>query len=1055
MAIPKDMSDQTAAPQEDFVQTAGVISDIARRATGQILKPLTKRGQRLDPNAIATDAVPAPDVSEMPLGPRIDLVPDLAEPPQPVAPQPVTIEEMRSRVAARQEEIGTPREVPSPSIAQLDEGLVKGPVNTSFYDDDGLAATIQSAAKAADDGSLAIKKPVTMDEIYDGAIEAGVPKENLDAIFSGEGIQSGVGLDQLSQKMSGLVVLQKASSLKLDELLALAQRGELDIAGQMDLRETIAQHDIILAALSGAQTDIARSMNVFKGIRGKGASASLKEVREHLENLGGADQLRVLAEAYNSTNSPASRNKLIRNSARKKTYESMVYMAQSVMLNDPVTHFYNAAGNALMLFMDVPERALAVPIGSLRQKLYKIAGKTPDPDKYYMDDIIARSSGVRNGLLDGWALFGEKLKKGGAVKDAARSPLRTDYWAGAEYKIPFTKKVRQVPDLTDNVIGKTFNAMGLYYSMPFRALGAADEFFGGVAQRVQLHEDAARLGGQTFDSVFEQLKQMGADERTAQAQALEAAQTQVQKLISERPDDISASMEGWRKQVTLQEDIDPSLPLAFMYQGIEKKLNTPLLKPLAPFSKTLTNIANMGAAKGGPLAFFSPAFYAEVRKGGRHLDLAISRAALGGSMVWAGYELANSDAITGAGPADTGLRNDMKARGWRPFSYKIPKSIFGPRIGTTPDQVQKIIDVLGEENIIPGTGEEFGDYYFVSMKRVDPANMPLLMGAAIADAARFKEYDEDNTNFDIAFSAAMAGAAEYATALPALQTFGEIVSIANQRNSDVGDRIAATASAIQKRYVSFYVSGTPIAGITNSTLVARLERIVDPTVSDVGVGPDYPAALVGFGEAMNRWRSRIPYYSKDVPNKLDVWGDEIGTTEAPSYQPISIGVGKNDELKEFLSVIQYSIPEVPRYFDGVKIPPDVKRRFTQLYAKEIMIDGMTLVDGITQGMNEYLDDFGMDDPDFSIGRARSLIENIVGKYRKLAKQRMFGELVEDPLDPNQYEYSLTPADLSDYGLADADIEFPEFAEKLAKAKNKKLFPQLVGPKKPTLQGILD
>ena len=1050
MAIPRDIPVPDMADQEDGIQPASVVSKTARGVTRELIQPLTKPGARISPRSKVVEAVEAPAVGEMPLGPRIELAPE-AEAPQPVKPAPVSEAELETLAAAREAEIGTPREVPSPSAAQLEAGLVKGPVNTRFYDDDGLAATIQATAKAVDDGALIAIKPRTIGEIYDAAIEAGTPKENLDAIFGGQPMSTPIGNDQLNQRMAGLVLLERASAERVDEYLRLAARNELDDAGKLEAREAIAQHNVIMAELAGAKTDIARSMNVFKGIQGQRAGVSINEMRAALDNLGGDDQLRLLAETYNSTNSKAARNALLRNSVRRKAYESMVYMAQSVMLNDYTTHMYNAAGNALMQFLDVPERMGAVAVAPLRKGLEALVGKA-NPDQYYGADIYARLSGIRNGLVDGWGMMGRKFVEAGAAKDAPRDPLRAEYWAGAPYRIPFTKQIREFPDLTDTALGKAFNGMGLVYSLPFRALGAADEFFAGVAQRVQLHEEAARLGGEVFDQTFADLIARGAEEKTAHAQAIEAGQRAVQKLLSERPADVEASVQAWRKQATLQDDLDRELPMAGIYAGANKLMNKWYIKPLAPFSKTLTNIANEGAARSGPLALLSARFWSDWQKGGRHRDLAISRLALGGAMIWAGYEVAGRGRVTGAGPGDTGQRNDLKSRGWREFSLRVGKD------EVPSDLVSQLREIIGEENFGDGTGEDFGDSYFIPLNRLEPANMPFLMGAAIADAVKYDGYDPDNTMFDTAFSAGMAGVSEYATSIPTMQTFSEMMAIAGYRQETAGDRGMKIWNAFVKRYSSFYINAIPIAGMSNSTMASRIERAIDPTVRDVGVGDEYHPALAGFGEAMNRWRSRIPYYSTGLPAKLDKWGNEIGMSENSAWIPLTVSKGESNEVLEFLDAIQYSPPEVPRAIDGVKIPSDIKKRFAELYSKQIMIDGMSLEENIKSTMGEMMEEYkveGIYGSDVPIGDMRSMVANIVGQYRKIAKARMFGAIQEDPMNPGRYEYSLTPEDLSDYGLDDMRIEFPAFAEMLAIAKNKKRYPRLAAPAKPTLQGILD
>ena len=1063
MAIPKDMNEQPSildeqptttqpVPEEELVQVAGVTSAISRKATKGILEPLTAKGARVSPESKITRTPTLKEsIIDAPFEPSFEIPKAEVPQPQPVKPAPVDQAEVDARLAAREQELGAPREVPSPSKAQKEQGLVKGPVNTRFYDNDGLAATVQAAAKAADAGEVAASKPVTIKEIYDRAENAGIPKENLDLVFSGQDISSSVGGNELAQRMAGLMVLHDVSAGKVDDLMRMAGRGELDDAGKLELREAMAQHNMILDQLSGAKTDVARAMNVFKGARDRGDGLSIKEVRDALDNLGGDDQLRLLAETYNNTNSPAARNALLKNSVSRKSYEAIVYMAQSVMLNDPTTHMYNAAGNALNLFMDVPERALSVPIGMLRQRLAKTFGYKTDPDRYYGADLYARVSGFRNGMIDGWSMMGEKLLEGGAAKDAPTDPLTTKFWAGANYKIPFTKQVREFPDLSDNVLGKVLNSMGLVYSVPFRALGAADEFFAGTAQRMQLHEEAARLGGRIYDTTLQEMIDAGAEPKTAAAQAMSIAQRAVQKLLTERPADIEMSINAWRKQVTLQDDLNREAPFSGIYSGASKLMNKWYVKPLVPFSKTLTNIAIESSARAGPLAFVSPRFYSEMQKGGKGKDLAISRLTLGGSMLYAGYIMAGDGTTTGAGPADTDQRRALQSRGWQPFSFVIGKDQI------TSENVQQLRDILGAENVTEGTGQDFDGNIYISMKRLEPANMPLLLGAAYADAMRYHEYDEDGSFQQAAFDASVAALAEYSTSIPAMQTFAKVMRIANQRQTDGGDRLVAMFNQISQQYGSFLISGTPILGFTNSTLTSRIERAIDPAVSNVGVGEDFPDALVGLGEAYNRWRSRIPVYSKDVPIKLDDYGDPIGMTNAPAWQPLSMTFGEHDETKEFLDAIHHAIPPAQRKFEGVKIPPEIEARYKTLYAKEITIDGMTMKENINAAMSEMMDDAEFSGTELAIGDMRSMVNNIVGQYRKIAQIRMFGARSENEADPRLFEYAMVPEDLSEYGLFGEEIEFPEFAEKLAAKKNKRRFPKLTAPKgteKPSLSGMI-
>lgn len=1041
-------------PQEEYVQvasaTSALTSKLARSRTKEIIGGLTAPGARLSPEMRVTpQAGEMPVVTDVPLGPRLEIPAAETPQPQPKSPPPVSQEQVDARMQAREAEMGT-REVPSPSKKQIAEGIQEGPVNTRFYDSDSFAATVQAAAKAADEGIVAAKKPMSIKEIYDRATEAGIPKENLDKIFSGQGIDASIGGNELATRMAGLMVLHDVSAGKVDDLMRLAARGELDEPGKLALREAMAQHDMILAQLSGAKTDIARSMNVFKGASDRPNGLTQKELRDALNELGGDDQLMRLAEEYVKAPSKAARNKLLRNSVKRKAYESIVYMAQSVMLNEPSTHIFNALGNVLFSFLDVPERAGAVAWGTLRQRLAKTFGYKTDPDRYYGADLYARLSGFRNGIIDGVSMMGRKFSEGGAAKDVSRDPIRTEHWAGAAYKIPFTRDIREFPDLTNTAFGKLVNGLGLVYSVPFRALGAADEFFAGVAQRVQLHEEAARAGGKVFDNTLADLTSRGVDPRVAQQEATQVAANHVQKFLTEMPGEIDMSINAWRKQVTLQADIDKELPLAGLYNGANKLFNKWYLKPMVPFSKTMTNIANEGNARIGVLNFMSPAFYAEWQKGGRHKDLAISRVMLGSGLAMSGYWLAGEGRVTGSGPGDTSYRNMLKSNGWQPFAYRIGKDEISSA------NVKQLRQILGQENVTEGAGKDFGDSYFISLKRLEPVNMPFMFGAAMADVARFGDYDEDSSVFENMFYAASAGLAETTTNMPAMQGISELTSIVGYKQRDTGDRLVSVFNALQKRYTSFLISGTPVVGFANSTMTARLERLLDPEVSNVGVGDEYPAALVGFGEAYNRFKSRVPFWSRAVPIKLNDFGDPVGLENTNIAYPISMTKGETDNVKEFMDAIHMGPTPFPKKVEGIKVPPEIENRWKLLANKEILIDGMTLSENIEASMTEFMDDYEMTGDELPIGDMRALIKKIQNTYRNLAKARLFGELTEDPIT-GEAQYSQIPVDMFDYGLSDQVVEFPEFAEKLADVKNKKRFPKLTEPTKketPSLTGMI-
>ncbi|MGA1066185.1 MAG: hypothetical protein ACO3U3_10080, partial [Alphaproteobacteria bacterium] len=138
---------------------------------------------------------------------------DIPEAPTgPVKPAPASEDEMKRMLDQRDKELGTERQAPSPTKLQKEAGVVTGPVNTTIYDEDSLAATIQSFADRAPE-----LKTKTVQSIYEEAQARGVTEGVLNQIFAGQKMESVVGDNQLAVRMASLVSVHDASALHLDD----------------------------------------------------------------------------------------------------------------------------------------------------------------------------------------------------------------------------------------------------------------------------------------------------------------------------------------------------------------------------------------------------------------------------------------------------------------------------------------------------------------------------------------------------------------------------------------------------------------------------------------------------------------------------------------------------------------------------------------------------------------------------------------------------------------------------------------------------------------------
>ncbi len=1042
MAIrPKDLNAlvegaDAARPEEDGIQQAGLFGGAAK-TTGQSLArkaidPLRQKGARTAPDYKVVDPInnaPAQLSDDVPPNPTPDPQPDVLETPGPqepviAPPGPVSPERLTELEAERAAQMGTPRQAPSPTKIQKEAGVVEGPARTTFYDEDELAATVQavSAKLPKDTGRQSIQS------LYDKAIATGVPKSQLDSMFKGGGLsmQGEVGNNKLAIQLAGLQALHDESAVRVDALMAKAAAGELDDAGKLELRQQLAQHEIIFTRLSGAKSDVARSMNVFKNVRDRNIGAM--QVRAALDSFGGDDQLRAMAEKYVTTEGRAGKNKIIKTSVVRKLYESWIYMAQSVALTALDTHLYNGAGGLLSNVMDVPERAAAAVVSPIRQTIVKALGMTPNPDRYYMDHVYARASGFMNGLIDGIHMAAKKIRDNDpAAKDAPINPVSSAYWANTEIG-SFRGKLIRIGEL-DNFAGKTIDAIGTIYSLPFHALGAGDEIFGGIAARMELHEQAYDHAAKIIDDAL-------ANGATRE-QAVEKAEQAVAQFLTERPADVEASVQSWRKQSTLQDDIDRTNLPGKAFHLANKAISSPLLKPIVLFSKTVTNIGIEAGAR-SPLFFASPRFHTEWNKGGRYRDLAMGRAALGSGVMLAGIHATNNGRTTGQGPADTEERRNLRSAGWQPFAARFGE---GELSSATVKQLRQY---LGDDAVTVGTGQ-FTGYTYVSLRRLEPVTAPFLMGAAFSDALKFRQYDPDDTLMSQMAAASVAAVAEYSENLSALQAFNEVASIMNQRQTDGGARFLAVVDGLAKRYASTAISGTPILGMANSTIVARIESMMDPTVRSSRMTAEQAdwakdklgtvVGVRGFTEAYNKLMTRIPLVSKDAIPIIDEYGNTLGLDKTLWYTPLTATVAERSELTELLAAINhgYSVPS--NSYNGVFIPEKAYYRRNDLAANKVMIDGLRLAEANITDIKQYIEDRKMQGLPAQLGVMQSIIDSNVAEYRHVAHERMFGKTIKTP--DGQFMHT-GEAIGSDYGLGDDKIEFPGLAAEMLYEKNKRI-----------------
>jgi hypothetical protein len=723
-------------------------------------------------------------------------------------------------------------------------------------------------------------------------------------------------------------------------------------------------------------------------------------VRSALDEAGGDTALLRLAKMWEDTPTLRGKNQLVEQSLTDKLGDTWMYVYQSNLLNGPLSYGVNIAGNAMFGVLQPVERMIATGIGKVRTLM-----PNANPDRYTLEDNYAVMHGLTNMIMDGWDFAAHSLKNGGEViglkadQLARGNPLTADNFSDVPLTM-FGKEVWRTPDLRDTFAGRFLDGLGFVQSIPFKVLSTTDEFFGGMASRWKLHSEAWTFSNKEFD----RLTAAGIGEDEAKREVTR----QVGQLLYERPAQMQASIEEFRKMVTFQTDLADyrDVPTGEFYWRAAQVFQNPLLKVIQPFVNTITNIWIEGTARTPGLNFISPRFYDDWNKGGRDRDMAVARLAMGGSAITSFAALNMQNRVTGYGPSQVEDRQALERLGWQPYSLVFDKDELSE---ASIEALSKITKV--------GVGP---DKLYVSFARFEPVSMLLAMGADAADAAKFHRGGEWNEDAMEMIKTAAFTASNYMTNLPLMQGIGELIRIGRSRAEDGGEKMVQIFDALAKQYGNFALTGTPLVGLANSSLVAHVERIMDPTRSNTMPDKmDVPYGVRAFYENLQRLRSRIPGLSKDVPPALDSLGRELkvenrGLDYWANWQPfLTMKEGKRSETDELLVSLDFGIDNPSQTWDGVRMSATQYNRYKRLYGQDIKLDGMNLEQYIPALLKQADQDALVSGEVLAVGDKQKLIMQAVTKYRQLAKLRMLGTPDGEPIPG------------AELGLADDKIEFPE------------------------------
>jgi len=782
---------------------------------------------------------------------------------------------------------------PSPSLAEIQAGVPETAFNLDqITDSDGLKQFIEATGRAY--GADKLTK-VSYKDIAAKAAEEGYDEAFLAKIINP--MEKTQADPTFAYKMMLALVDSGKRAFDLGEQVKAAQKsGTLTSELATQFQQAVALEGVMLKAARGRQADIARTLGIFSQARQSSAQRG-QMLDAILNEAGGMTNAYKLAERYTALDSKSARAAVSEKTISGRAVDVWMTTWINGLLSSPVTHAKNIAGNSLFTAMQIPERAIASVIGKTRTAIF--GGE----EAVTGDEVYAQAMGMLHGLREGFD-FG----KTAFIKNEATDPFT---------KIEAARAGRDPFDVSfgDSDFGKGLSNALRYYgnfvTLPGRALMAEDEFFKGVAYRMELNALAVREGHKEYRALIAS----GADDATA-SQAMQATITRV---LTDTPDDIDEAAKGFSRTTTFTRDLETEL------QGIQRFLANPLMKMFVPFVRTPTNIMLEAMARTPGLNLGSPRFWSDYNAGGTRRDMAMARVTLGSGMVFGMGAYALEGKMTGYGPFRTEDRKALEGTGWQPFSFVFNKDDVSDEDIARFSEITKI-------NVGP-------DKVYVSYAGLEPVATLLAIAGTAGEYSMMEAGEADMERLMLGGALATY---TYLGDQPMLSGVGDIVKVFSSGAKDAPGFLYNLFAQVSKQGTEFLIGGSPAGAY--SSMLAGVERYVNPersqvleAVSDVEKMP-LDGAVKGFWEAVGYYKSRNPLTADSLPPMLDTITGKVKRAGQGNFyemfSPVKLSDGTTSMAHALL--VEYGIPQYqpPKKIDGIELNAEQYTRWIELATED-------------------------------------------------------------------------------------------------------------------------
>jgi hypothetical protein len=303
--------------------------------------------------------------------------------------------------------------------------------------------------------------------------------------------------------------------------------------------------------------------------------------------------------------------------------------------------------------------------------------------------------------------------------------------------------------------------------------------------------------------------------------------------------------------------------------------------------------------------------------------MAIARTTLGGLIITGIGAIALEGKVTGYGPFRNEDKEALKGAGWQDFSFVLKKS------DISDDEIKRF-EGITKVSVGP-------DKVYISYAGLEPLATILSIGAT---AGEYSMSSVGEADMEKLMMGGTLGIYNYLAEQPMLKGFGELSKILSGSGSKDSTQYLYNMMYRMSKQATQFASGiVPVLG-THSSLVAAVERVVNPERSQVteAVLPEEVSvsagAAKGFWEAVGYVQSRTPGLSNKLPPALDPITGEVKTQGKGNlyelFNPFKRGDGTF--APAYATLIEYGVPQyIPdRKIKGVELSAEQYKRMIEL-----------------------------------------------------------------------------------------------------------------------------